>query len=554
MDSNHNQIIQWLKTTKNNDFKKNLDIFNAYTRSSFDAPMSSNSFMGNNSIIAERYTTKWDTTADSISSQAASNFTQALLPLGEKSIKIYFEKLREYIKVTQSISEININKILAGIERREDIMSSHLQNMLDTNVSNFMEMLNNNIRDYLDYGNCAILLETRYDVFDQKIFFKNLDFNNVYFWEDQKSDMIALLLNEEVMEFQISIDHPKYLKDKSASNIFNNKKVKKETLFLSSHFFNYIDLPSLYEEFSVSPHVKPSFIELIIVNNNIIDFRIHATQNIFIGTINKNIDGYGRGDGLAALGSIVMANFGVGSQFLTVQKTNRPPVVMLDHLKLTNSDMSGASYSSLSRIGGEGLVDYGPGAVTILSASSLMGAVTPSISGLIQPLTPQYQSLNSFIELTAASRQSIADTYKATTMSMKADIPNETAMAASARIQQTIRDYRSRSDGYCNRLLFPMLFGIMISTQGNFIAEMENWINEKLNELSPEGGDHIIPSNVIIPEIRVASFIDDAEKQLQAINLRQELETRGLFAQVKEAFDEDLGRRLSDKMDDLYNK
>ena len=544
----------WLLSTKSNSFEANIDIFNMYVKGGFGSsyetkastifniakPGLRTSFFKGNSATHERLVEKWDTTADSVSNQAASNFLKALMPLSEKSIKLEFSRLRESIL---NLPGEGANFILDSLSSLEKQATFDLQQLLSSKRTNFNEMIYNTAKDFLDYGNAVLLTDFNINLRGEvNYFFRHLDFTNTYFWREKQKESFAVLNVRRQVEFLLRREYPAY---DSSSPISPVAQTQKDVyrIYITRDYVDdgIIDLTEILQKFPSRDVHNARVFEFVLVDSTVIGFRPYIYNPISIATIGQSENQYGFGDGLSALGGIIMANFSSGSQYLTVQKLNSSPMVVRDDTILDSEENKSKLFKGLIA---DGQVDSSPGGITKIGNSSQMNA-TVGIQDMIQPLTTPHQQLNVFIELGMNAQKIITESFKAGTMNMTAEIPNETAMAASARIGQTLRSFTSRAEIFCQFILYNLLDTILKSRQTG--------LERGVAMLLIENGLEDIAGQDIVLEPKIIGYTTEAKKQLDIIDLQSEVALLSGVLQMAEALPEEEMIALKEKLKRLFS-
>lgn len=556
---NHNSdqislLKTWLLSTKSNSFEANIDIFNMYVKggfgSSYDTKSSTvfniakpgirSSFFKGNSSTHERLVEKWDTTADSVSNQAASNFLKALMPLSEKSIKLEFARLRESIL---NLPGDSANFILDSLSSLEKQATFDLQQLLSSKRTNFNEMIYNTVKDFLDYGNAVILTDFSINSKGEvNYFFRHLDFTNTYFWREKQKESFAVLNVRRQVEFLLKREYPAY-EIGSPINLISQTQKDVYRIYITRDYVDdgIIDLTDILQKFPSRDVHNAKVFEFVLVDSTVIGFRPYIYNPISIATIGNSENQYGFGDGLSAVGGIIMANFSSGSQYLTVQKLNSSPMVVRDDTILDAAENSSPLVKGLIA---DSQVDSSPGGITKVGNSSQMNA-TLGIGDMIQPLTTPHQQLNVFIELGMNAQKIITESFKAGTMNMTAEIPNETATAASARIAQVLRNFTSRSEIFCQFILYNIIETILMSRN----AAIKRGVAVLLIQ---NGLEDIVDQDITL-EPQIIGYATEAKKQLDTIDFQAELELMGNLIQMSEALPEEEMITFKEKLKRLFS-
>jgi hypothetical protein len=376
------------------------------------------------------------------------------------------------------------------------------------------------MRDYLDYGNSVIRYKEITDnLADFKIFFKNIPFEETYIYDDREFGTWAIMHVDYEYDFRLWEKYPKFREYYPANNKITINKREVRTLYCTPSLLSIQDK-------------KSSVIRLKIIDQTkIIYEEYQPIRKIYWSKIgNFPGTGYGKGDGLSGLGTMVLMNYITGSQYLSLQKINSPPMLMLEGIKSNNDGLSQDS-----------LISHEPGASNILSMSSTLGIPT-NLAAVCQPISSPQMDIKVYAEMSQITRTAVAETYKNSTLNLGTEIPNETATSAQDRIAEKQHSFKSRAECYTQRVLLPLLTNIMHLVVGDTFKEVIN--------LADQTG---IQREHIKAEIVLKSFIEQAELELKKLSLERELQVKGMLAQMMQVLPEEEQTSMTEKINTLYS-
>jgi hypothetical protein len=302
--------------------------------------------------------------------------------------------------------------------------------------------------------------------------------------------------------------------------------------------------------------------EFAFARNIMIYAYLHPRNKCFIATIGTDCNNYGIGDGLLALGPIMMSNFAVSLQYLSMMQAQNPPY------------MTGAGVHIQDPKGESDAVSAEPGAINQISPGSTSIGSAP-LDTLIQPITVPHNNLALYSQVHQEEYLNIERSYKSSLLSMEAQQANETATAAAARISQSLRNFKSRAANYYQRLLFPTLTEVLVSqyreqmegaqmqilallyqlgikVRLNYSKPMPNWAKDNPEIVAGEG-ELGVDVQSLLPSIDIESYSDEAERQMKILELQQEMQVRGMLAQSKEGLTEESANSITEKLDKLFS-
>jgi hypothetical protein len=434
---------------------------------------------------------KMDSVVEHIASQATSNYMAALMPRGLLSFGVKIQ---------------NKNPLVANLEttQEEDRQRSRnateiYQEFLEENSGKIVPPLTQAVKDYLEFGSCAMLILVQETSKGVTFNLRHIPFRNCYFYSNIEDEMFFFGYEEKL---SIAAYKIKYGKQRPGilTQIVQHMYVPYEWYKINLAE-NKTDIENIMPD--LDPEVEKNIIVYLCFDSQgflapprTLDKR-YDNHMVFTARNNERSDSalqvYGKGAALQAISSIRDANFFRGIISSAAATTVEPPV-LLPPGAILNPDRRRAP----------GIMSLYPGAVNVLEQQSPTGAPISNTPAQILTQTSG-QQLQVATEAYKQAIQQIENAFNATIFTMS-DIPNRTATEIIERKESGLRQFKGFSTAFYTQLFNPLLeslLGICIYQTGSM---------------------PVMPTDKIT--ITVYSFEDEQNAQIELQKLTQFLQIR----------------------------
>jgi len=305
-----------------------IELYNYYTRSCVYYPLES--YLSNDVRNSRYYTgyrnkidkqnyfvTKVDSNPDSIAADGVGAFSSALLPRGISSIEInYFDsKYRNYLSLTDEAKSV--------LTKMSGIMTKRLQYFLENQDYDFQASIFQSIGNYIEYGFSAIrystkglvVYEPRLTWFQQQI--------------GRKDKYSKILVGEITTIGQLKLEYLGICNDNA-----ENKKIA------TVYYYYYLKPDKTWTK--ITYYEEGAYETCTFSINNIINVEEGIVKcDIYIANQDQKYLGYGNGDGVRALSSIIGMNYLNSAIRRGTELMTDPPMIMDSKFKVSHKDEDG---------------------------------------------------------------------------------------------------------------------------------------------------------------------------------------------------------------------
>lgn len=477
-----------------------IELYNYYTRSCVYYPLDSYlSWDVKNSTCYQSYkdkidvnnhfVTKVDSNPDSIAADGVGAFSSALLPRGINSIEInYFDsKYRNYLSLTEEAKSV--------LTKMSGIMTKRLQYVLENQDYDFQASIFQSIGNYIEYGFSAIryspkglvVYEPRLTWFQQQI--------------GRKDKYSKILLGEVTTLGQLKLEYLGIAIDdncngRELATIFYYYYLKSDGRWVRVTYYER----EVYSTCSFNPV-------------NVLNIEEMDKCDVYIANQDQKYLGYGNGDGVRALSSILGMNYLNSAIRRGTELMTDPPIVMDSKIKISHKDADGR---------------YVEGADMRAGAKNIAGG---SIG------TNPLEFFRSFLD---GNPMRISD-FQGTYMQFRAELEKafstdllnsqpmveETATAVNTRTAQAFHKIMGKANNYYRSIFIPIIRKYTNEIIKDELAKKEGAINIYLADIaeqSPAVFDEFNEENrkekfMLRYNIDILSF----EKQMMKEETRQKL-------------------------------
>jgi hypothetical protein len=381
---------------------------------------------------------------------------------------------------------------------------------------------------------------------------RKTDFFNAYFWSDDYAQTNSVVLQDSKSEFYLYRLFPQYEVEKGARPMKGEalRSIKKKVMYMFLDEFmheEFLATLTQQEEDDLNRIFKPKkgkYHRIMVVDSAIIDYASYTFCPYYVATIDDAAgNGYGKGDGLNTMGSILNANLTAGSQTISLLKLQNPNFMKAVQCGLVPTDPALQDMRDT--------VDPRPGATTNVSDDNGANAtLTQPISALVQPASDPGSQLQHMIVTHENSKKEVTEGYQTSAYIPGEPVPNEREQAVITRLAQSIRTFHSKSDVFKNNLLIPIVETIV----GQFDAKF-NYL-DSIVKMASEYEIQLQRENIKF-DVVIESSLNEQEKELRRAEFDRELMQRSGAMQFFDQNSEDGGggalfQKMNAKLDSFY--